>query len=85
MSEMPENEWRLYDAKNKLSEVVNRAIDIGPQSIRRSQDEVVLISRQDFERLSGKKKTFIEFLRSGPSFDGLDFERDRSSGRELTL
>lgn len=84
MSEaMEENEWRLYDAKNRLSEVLNLAISVGPQRIRRNKDEVVVISLEEFERLSGKKKSFIEFLKGGPLFEGLDLERDRSLDREF--
>jgi prevent-host-death family protein len=83
MADMAENEWRLYDAKNRLSEVVNLAITVGPQRIKRNRDEVVVLSLEEFERLSGKKKSFIDFLKSSPVFEGLDLERDRSQGREL--
>ena len=78
-----ENERRLYDAKNRLSEVLNLAITVGPQRIKRNKDEVVVISLEEFERLSGKKKSFLEFLKSSPVFEGLDLERDRSLGREF--
>ncbi len=83
MADMAENEWRLYDAKNRLSEVVNRAMTIGPQRIKRNRDEVVVLSLEEFERLSGKKKSFIDFLKSSPVFEGLDLERDRSQAREF--
>jgi len=83
MPEPARNEWKLYDAKNKLSELVNLAISDGPQHIRRNKDEVVVISIQEFERLTGKKKDFLDFLRSAPSFEGLDLERDKSLAREL--
>jgi len=77
------NEWKLFDAKNKLSELVNRAINDGPQHIKRNKDEVVVLSIQEFERLTGKKKDFLDFLRSAPSFAGLNLERDKSLGREF--
>lgn len=83
MADMAENEWRLYDAKNRLSEVVNLAMTVGPQRIKRNKDEVVVLSLEEFERLSGKKKSFIDFLKSSPVFEGLDLERDRSQGREF--
>jgi antitoxin Phd len=79
------SEWRLYDAKNKLSEVVNLAITVGPQHIRRNKDQVVVISLDEFERLTGKKPSFIDYLLSAPSFDGLDLERDNSTGREFVF
>ena len=85
MADAPENQWRLYDAKNRLSEVVNLAINVGPQHIRRNKDEVVVISLEEFEKLSGKKSTFIEYLLSGPSLEGLDLGRDCSSGRDFAF
>jgi prevent-host-death family protein len=85
MAEAAENEWRLYDAKNRLSEVVNLALAVGPQRIRRNKDEVVVISREAFEKLTGRKKSFIAHLLEGPSLEGLDLERDRSDGREFSF
>lgn len=85
MAEASENQWRLYDAKNRLSEVVNLAITIGPQHIRRNKDEVVVISLAEFERLTGKNPSFIDYLLSGPSLEGLDLERDHSQGRDFAF
>ena len=39
-------EWQLADAKNRFSEVVNRALAKGPQFVRRRGD-VVVITRRD--------------------------------------
>lgn len=85
MADASENQWRLYDAKNRLSEVVNLAIHVGPQHIRRNKDEVVVISLEEFERLSGKKPNFIDYLLSGPSLEGVELDRDRSSGRDFAF
>ena len=83
-------EWRLYDAKNRLSEVVNQALNVGPQRIRRHNDEVVVISLKEFERLTGKKPSLKSHLiegvsLEGVSLEGLELERDRSDGREIAL
>ena len=78
-------EWRLYDAKNKFSEVVNLALTVGPQHIRRNKDEVVLISKEAFENLSQQPPSLIDFLLSAPCMDDLAIERDLSTGRECTF
>ncbi len=38
-------EWQLAEAKNRLSEVVHRALAEGPQRVLRHKDAVVVISR----------------------------------------
>jgi antitoxin Phd len=85
MAEASESQWRLYDAKNRLSEVVNLALTVGPQHIRRNKDEVVVISLETFETLTGKKLSFIDYLLNGPALEGLDLERDRSQGRDFAF
>ena len=44
--------------------------------------ELVVISAAEFERLK-PRRDFIEHLMSGPSFEGLDLDRDASSGRDI--
>ena len=78
-------QWKLADAKNRFSEVVNRALAEGPQQIHRRDDTVVVLAQRDYEKLTGKRPGFQEFLLSGPSFEGLDLERDRSSMRGVQL
>lgn len=77
--------WKLADAKNKLSEVVTRSLTEGPQTITRRQDEVVLLSKDDFLKLQGKKRSFIEFLTKGPSLEDVDLNRSKEEMREVSL
>lgn len=50
--------WALQDAKNKLSEVVNAAVLGEPQIVtRRGVETAVIISRDEFERVSGRRAT----------------------------
>lgn len=77
--------WKLAEAKNKFSEVVRLALEEGPQRIERRGDAVVLMSAQEYERLTGKKPNFIEFLMNGPDLSELDLTRDRSPMREIDL
>ncbi|HXM45566.1 MAG TPA: type II toxin-antitoxin system prevent-host-death family antitoxin [Bryobacteraceae bacterium] len=79
-------EWQLAEAKNRLSEVVNRALAEGPQFVRRRNDAVVIVSCREYEKLTGKRLSFKEFLTAkGPSLEGVDLTRDRSPMRDLKL
>ena len=78
-------EWNLADAKNRFSEVVNLALTEGPQRVHRRKDTVVVMSAEDFERLSGQRPTFKDFLAQGESFEGLDLTRDQSPIRDVSL
>ncbi len=77
--------WRLADAKNRFDEAVRRALSEGPQRIQRREDAVYVLSEREYERLSGRKPDFIEFLLDAPDMSGLDLERDRTPLRELDL
>ncbi|KAJ3055151.1 hypothetical protein HK102_011412 [Quaeritorhiza haematococci] len=74
--------WNLAEAKNRLSEVVNRALSEGPQTITRRNDKVVVISAARFEELTGKKLDFKEYLLQGIGLDELDLTRDAGPGRD---
>ena len=78
-------QWKLADAKNRFSEVVNRALAEGPQHVHRREDAVIVLAQRDYEKLTGKRPDFQEFLLSGPSLAGLDLERDRSPMRDVEL
>lgn len=77
--------WKLADAKNKFSKVVDMALEEGPQKVVRRNNAVMVVALKDFERLSGKKPSFKEFLMNAPSMEGLDLERDRSLPRDIEL
>ncbi len=78
--------WHLADAKNRFSELVNRALTSGPQLVLRRHDAVVVVARRDYEKLTGKRPGFKQFLLGkGPSFRGLDLTRDRSPMRKVRL
>jgi prevent-host-death family protein len=79
-------DWRLAEAKNKFSELVNRALAEGPQRVLRRDDAVIVMALRDYERLVGKKPGFKDFLMGkGPDFEGVDLSRDRSPMREISL
>ena len=78
-------EWNLADAKNRFSEVVNLALTEGPQRVRRRKDTVVVLSVEEYERLTGQRLGFKDYLAQGESFEGLDLTRDESPSRDVAL
>jgi antitoxin Phd len=79
-------EWELADAKNRFSELVNKILLEGPQTISRREDRVVVISEEEYNNLTGQKLNFIEFLIEGNlSLDGVHFERDKSPVRKAFM
>jgi antitoxin Phd len=79
-------EWKLAEAKNRFSELVNKALLEGPQMVSRREDRVVVISEDEYQSLTGKKRNFIEFLLEGNlNLDGINFARDKSSSRKIDL
>jgi prevent-host-death family protein len=78
-------EWQLADAKNRLSEVVNRALHDGPQRIRRRNEAVIVMAEVEYERMAGTRPGFKEYLRHPAGLDELDLSRDQSLGRDVPL
>ena len=82
------SKWQLQEAKNRLSEVVRKAADEGPQTITlRGEDAVVVVDAKEYARLTRKpKKTLVEFLRSSPlAAVSLDLTRSPDTGRPVDL
>jgi len=79
--------WPLQEAKNKLSEVIDRAAKGGPQVVTRHGKRVaVIVSAQEFDRLRGAGSSLWQYLRAAPTKGlPLRIERDRSPGRTVKL
>lgn len=78
--------WQLQEAKQKLSQLVQRAIDEGPQVVTRHGESVaVVISIAEYRRLTGGTQDLADFLLSGPDLSLLEIERpaDRAPGIDL--
>jgi hypothetical protein len=76
-------DWRLADAKNRFSELFTHALTLGPQRVRRFKDAVIVLSEQDYERISGRRPSLKDHLMQGESFEGLDLTRESGSGKEI--
>lgn len=60
---MKPRRWQLQEAKNKLSEVVRRACDEGPQEITvHGKPAVVVVSAAEWAEVGKKKKTVYEWM-----------------------
>ena len=59
--------WQMHEAKQRFSELVQRALDEGPQVVtRRGQEVVVVLAAEEFRRLTASKPGFKELLLSAP-------------------
>ena len=79
--------WQLQDAKNRLSELVRKAREEGPQVITlRGRDAVVVVSASEFGKLSRPRGALVDFFRKSPLAGAkLDLDRSRDTGRRIDL
>lgn len=80
--------WQMQEAKSRLSEVVKAAGTQGPQEITvHGRSVAVVLSRSDFDKLSGTGESLVAFMRRSPlaGDEDLDFARDGSLTREEAL
>jgi antitoxin Phd len=79
--------WTLQDAKNRFSEVVERATTDGPQRVtKHGKETVVILAIRDWQKLEGNKQSIAEFFLSSPlSASELEFKRDQTVVRPVEL
>jgi len=84
---MTDTIWQLQEAKNRFSEVINKAIKEGPQIVTRHGEEVVVIlSKAEYNQLKKSQTSLVEFFRQSPLVGiDLDLERDTSLPRDINL
>lgn len=79
--------WQLQEAKAKFSTLM-RAARTAPQVVTvRGEEEAVVVSKREYDRMTGKKEMSLgEFFDRSP-LKGLDieFERDKSLPRHIDL
>ena len=79
--------WQLQEAKNKFSNLVERARTEGPQIVtKHGKESVVVLSVEDFKKLIRPKISLYKFLQASP-FAGLnlDMTRDKKPPRDVSL
>ena len=77
-----ETAWKVTEAKNRFSELLNRA-DERPQVVTRRGRAYVVLPQETYEALAGARPTLKDLILNGPSLEGVDLERDRSPMREV--
>lgn len=80
-------QWQLQDAKNQLSHLVKKAAEEGPQIISvRGKPTAVVLSVEEYQRLTKPKTKLTEFLKDSPFQDvELDLVRGTDVAREVEL
>ena len=81
------NTWQLQEAKNKFSNLVDKAHRDGPQFVtKHGKESVVIIAVEDYQKLNKPKSDLVSFLKKSPlSGINIDLARDKSPSRDIEL
>ena len=78
--------WQLQEAKQRFSELLRHARAHGPQVVTKHGEEVaVVVSIEDYRRLTEELPSFKEFLLAAPDLEELEIERRRETARIVEL
>ena len=79
------NRWQLQEAKNRLSAVIEEALNHGPQIItRRGVDTAVVLSIKEFIKMTKPEQDFVDFFQSSPLHGiEIDVTRSKDTSREV--
>ncbi|MEZ4528984.1 MAG: type II toxin-antitoxin system Phd/YefM family antitoxin [Desulfobacterales bacterium] len=81
------NIWQLTEAKKHLNAIIEEAVHTGPQILAyKGSKKAVILSIQEYERLSSSKMDLVDFFRDSPLYGmELDLDRDKDTSREVEL
>ena len=84
---MIENHWQLQDAKNRFSNLVEKAQHTGPQVVtKHGKDAVVVISMDEYKKLIKPKQNLVNFFQQSPLANAeLDLKRNKEIPRGIDL
>ncbi len=78
--------WPVQEAKTRFSEMIDRALREGPQTItRHGAKRAVVLSMEDYLALEALKPDFKAHLMGGPKVETFAVERDADFGRAVEL
>lgn len=86
--------WQVQEAKQRFSEVLRAVEKDGPQTITRHGQEVaVVVDIDEYRRLTGRTRSFVDHLLSMPTldddavdvFDEIEAERKKDFARDIDL
>jgi antitoxin Phd len=76
--------WPVQEAKARFSELMERALTEGPQTItRHGAERVVVVSIEEYRVLAAHRPDFKAHLLGGPKVDEFPIERDPDTGRDV--
>jgi prevent-host-death family protein len=78
--------WQLQEAKQRFSELVRHARADGPQVVtRHGEDVAVVVSIEEYRRLTDELPSFKDFLLAAPDLNALEIDRSREPARVVEL
>src|SRR5579864_9398116 len=79
--------WTVAEAKAKFSEVIDRALSQGPQTItRKGRTTAVIVGAEEWQRESTRVGRLAEFFAASPlRGQGLKLPRRKSRPRKIRL
>ncbi|HEY3909766.1 MAG TPA: type II toxin-antitoxin system Phd/YefM family antitoxin [Stellaceae bacterium] len=79
--------WSVAEAKARLSEVIDRALEQGPQEITRNgRPAVAVVASEEWARRTWRKGTLAKFFAASPLPGAeLEIERPQDGVREIAL
>jgi prevent-host-death family protein len=79
--------WTVAEAKAKFSEIIDRAMSEGPQTItRKGRTAAVLVGAEEWLRKTKRVGNLAEFLAASPlRGSGLKLQRLKQRPRKITL
>lgn len=80
--------WQLQEAKARLSEVVRRAVDEGPQHVSvRGEPAAVVLSEKEYRQLISKRPSIVDHILAGAPWpdDLVDAINDRPHGPDRQI
>jgi len=76
--------WQVQQAKARFSELVDRALKEGPQTItRRGKAVAVIVPAEEYRRLRGGKS--LKALLAAAPLAGVEIVRSRDTGRAVEI
>ena len=77
--------WQLQEAKNRLSEVVERAVTKGAQVItKHGRPVAVVLSAKEYAKLTRPREKLVDILRRCP-MPGFVIQKTRGQARKTDL
>jgi prevent-host-death family protein len=79
--------WTVAEAKAKFSQVIERALSEGPQTItRHGRNTAVVVSAEEWQRKTKRVGSLVEFFAASPlRGSGIKLRRSRELPREIDL